>query len=225
MGSALRMRAAIALLASALAGPLTAAEPAKDHPLVGRYDGAVLEGARTGAYDEVGLIRGPLQNWGGARPDLLQAEGKVSLYFYKLPAGRSLLEVQRNYEASLQAKGFEVVFSCGTSNSTCYQPRPGSVATTAPYDFALALDEPEWPRLGKNGDYVRNYFGVSGRYVLARRIGPGGVVYASIALAEHKPEVGSFAFVRVVRARRWKPTRSCSSTPPRCRRAWPRPAA
>ena len=198
---AIPVRIAGALLAVLLATAAQAAEPLRDHPLVGRYEGAVLEGAKTGAYDEVGLIRGPLQNWGGARPDLLQAEGKVSLYYYKLPAGRSLLEVQRNYESSLQAKGFEVMFSCGTSNATCYQPRPGSVATTAPYDFALAFDDPEWPRLGKSGDYVRNAFGVSGRYVLARKSGPGGLFYASIALAEHRPDVGSFAFVRVVESK------------------------
>ncbi|RYE59317.1 MAG: OmpA family protein [Hyphomicrobiales bacterium] len=192
--------AAVALLPfAALTAP--AAEPAKDHPLVGRYEGAVLEATKAAAFDEVGLIQGPLVNWGGAKPDLLKLEGKVSLYYYQLPAERSLLEVQRNYEASLKAKGFDVLFSCGTANATCYKPRPGSVDTTTPYDFALAFDNPEWPRNGKRHDYVRNYFGVSGRYLLARKAGADGTVYASIALAEHKPEVGNYAFVRVVEAK------------------------
>ena len=195
------LRAAAVALALGAAGalPSLAAAPAgKDHPLVGRYEGAVLDGYQAPAFDEVGLIQGPLQNWGGARPELLKLEGKVSLYYYQLPAGRSTLEVLRNYEASLKARGFELLFSCGTANASCYRPRPGSVDTTTPYDFALALDDPEWPRLGQRGDYVRNYFGVSGRYLLARRSTPEGTVHASIALAEHRPEVGNYAFVRVV---------------------------
>ena len=175
-----------------------AAEPAKDHPLVGRYEGAVLDGYKAAAYDEVGLIKEPFQNWAGGKPDLLPVEGKVTLYLYRLPRERSLLEVQRNYESSLKAKGFEVLFSCGTANASCYKPRPGSVDTTTPYDFALAFDNPEWPRLGSRGDYARNYFAVSGRYLLAKKTGPSGTVYASIALAEHNADVGNHAFVRVV---------------------------
>ena len=186
--------AATALLClGALAG-----EPAKDHPLVGRYEGAVLDGYKAAAYDEVGLIKEPFQNWSGGKPDLLQVEGKVMLYLYRLPKERSLLEVQRNYESSLKAKGFEVLFTCGTANASCYKPRPNSVDTNTPYDFALAFDNPEWPRLGSRGDYARNYFGVSGRYLLAKKAGPTGTVYASIALAEHNPDVGNHAFVRVV---------------------------
>lgn len=178
-----------------------AAPPEKDHPLVGRYEGAVLDGTKVTAYDEVGLIKEPFQNWGGGKPELLKLEGKVSLYHYKLPGERSLLEVQRNYEASLKAKGFEVLFTCGTANGSCYRPRPDSANTTTPYDFALAFDDPEWPRLGSRGDYVRNYFSVSGRYLLAKKTGPAGTVYASIALAEHNAEVGNHAFVRVVESK------------------------
>ena len=192
--------AAGALLISASAGSF-AAEPAKDNPLVGRYEGSVLDGYKAAAYDEVGLIKEPLQNWGGGKPDLLKVEGKVTLYLYRLPKERSLLEVQRNYESSLKAKGFEIVFSCGTANGSCYKPRDGSVDTTTPYDFALAFDQPEWPRLGSRGDYARNYFAVSGRYLLARKTGPSGTVYASIALAEHNAEVGNHAFVRVVESK------------------------
>jgi outer membrane protein OmpA-like peptidoglycan-associated protein len=191
----IRLAAAACLL---LATGAFAAEPAKDHPLVGRYEGAVLDGYKAAAYDEVGLIKEPFQNWSGGKPELLQVEGKVTLYLYKLPRERSLLEVQRNYESSLKAKGFEVLFTCGTANASCYKPRPNSVDTTTPYDFALAFDNPEWPRLGSRGDYARNYFAVSGRYLLAKKTGPTGTVYASIALAEHSADVGNHAFVRVV---------------------------
>jgi len=196
-----RPLACLALLPAWIALAAQAAEPAKDHPLVGRYEGAVLEGYKGSSYDEAALIQGPFQNWGGGQPERLKVEGKVGLYAYLLPAGRSLLEVQRNYEASLKARGFELVFACATSDGSCYQPRPGSAPTTTPYDFALAFDEPEWPRLGKRGDYVRNYFGVGARYLLARRAAPEDTVYASIALAEHQPDVGNYAFVRVVESR------------------------
>lgn len=194
--------AGAALLSAAAALlPVRAAEPAKDHPLVGRYEGAVLEAYKGSSYDEAALIQGPLQNWGGAQPDRLKVEGKVGLYYYRLPAERSTLEGLRNYEASLKAKGFERVFSCATSDASCYLPRPNWAPTTAPYDFALAFDDPEWPRLGKRGDFVRNYFSTNARYLLARRATAQGTVYASIALSEHRPEVGNYAFVRVVESK------------------------
>ena len=195
------VRLAAAALSLCLPVHAPAAEPGKDHPLVGRYEGSVLEAVRSNAFDEVGLIQKPFQNWGGGKPELLRLEGKVTLYYYQLPAGRSTLEVLRNYEASLKTRGFDVLFSCGTANASCYQPRPGSGDTTTPYDFALAFDDPEWPRLGKRGDYVRNYFGVSARYLLARKVSDSGTVHASIALAEHNPEVGNHAFVRVVESK------------------------
>lgn len=195
------LKAAALCLGLSWAGWVSAAEPARDHPLVGRYEGSVLEAVRTNAFDEVGLIQKPFQNWEGGKPELLRLEGKVTLYYYQLPAGRSTLEVQRNYEGSLKARGFDVLFSCGTANGSCYQSRPGSGDTTTPYDFALAFDDPEWPRLGKRGDYVRNYFGTSARYLLARKTSDTGTVHASIALAEHNPEVGNYAFVRVVESK------------------------
>jgi hypothetical protein len=191
----IRLAAAACLL---LATGAFAAEPAKDHPLVGRYEGAVLDGYKVMAYDEVGLIKEPFQNWGGGKPELLQARGQDHALSLQAAQGRSLLEVQRNYESSLKAKGFEVLFTCGTANASCYKKRPNSVDTTTPYDFALAFDDPEWPRLGSRGDYARNYFSVSGRYLLAKKTGPTGTVYASIALAEHNADVGNHAFVRVV---------------------------
>lgn len=182
--------------------PSQAAEPAKDHPLVGRYEGSVMEVYKPAAYDEVGLFKEPFQNWEGGRPELLQLEGKVSTYYYRLPAGRSLLEVQRNYEASLKAKGFAPVFSCATSNGSCYKPRPGRPITTDAYDLARALDVPDWPRLGGNSLLpMAHYFEVSGRYVLAKQTDAKGTTYASILLGEGKPAHGNYAYVRVVESK------------------------
>lgn len=180
----------------------SAAEPAKDHPLVGRYEGAVLDAFQSSAYDEVGLIREPIQYWDKSSPNLLKVSGKVLLYYYKLPEGRSLLEVQRNHEASLKAKGFQLKFSCATTDGSCYKKNPDR---ESPYTDVSALanviDTPEWPQIGRGRQFVSNYFDNSGRYVLAQYDGPAGTVYASIALAEGAPGKGNFAFVRVVEAK------------------------
>jgi len=177
----------------------SAAEPAKDHPLVGRYEGSVMEVYKPATFDEVGLFKAPFQNWEGSQPELLKLEGKVSAYYYRLPAGRSLLEVQRNFEASLKSKGFKLMFACATSNGSCYKPRPGRPVSTDAYDLARALDVPDWPRLGGNSLLpMTHYFEVGGRYLLARLVGATGTTHVSILLSESRPERGNYAYVRVV---------------------------
>lgn len=170
-----------------------AAQSGADHPLVGRYDGAELVGEYHAEFDEVGLLTAPMS--GPREPNgagWTTVEGKSSLYYYRLPSGRSTLEVQRNYENSLKSKGFSTRFTCATSNGSCYT---GRYAGTAPYDFANAYDaSPELPRL--EGDFIRNYFRENARYLLATLDRPGGTVHASITLSEHPR--GNYAFVRVV---------------------------
>lgn len=187
----LRRAASVCAIVLLLCG-VASARSGADHPLVGRYAGADLVGETHVEFDEVGLISGPIA---GSRapgaPGWITLEGQSSLYYYSLPSGRSTLEILRNYESSLRAKGFAVVFACATSNGTCYANRRG----TAPYEFANAYDaSPELPRL--NSDFIRNYFGDNARYLLGKLDRPQGAVYASIALSEHSR--GNFAFVRVV---------------------------
>lgn len=168
-----------------------------DHPLVGRYQGSELVGSTSSEYDEVRLISGPIVDT-LQKPDApgwTRLEGAIALYYYRLPTERSSLEVLRNYEASLSAKGFTRVFSCATSDASCYVAREGRVPNTMPYDFALAFDaSPELPRLG--GDFVRNYFGTNARHLLMRATRPEGTVWASVTIAEGSH--GPHAFVRVV---------------------------
>jgi outer membrane protein OmpA-like peptidoglycan-associated protein len=176
------------------------AQAGADHPLVGRYEGSELVGHTHAGFDEVELIDGPIvgPTHGVGAAGWMHVEGSADLYYYKLPDDRSSLEVLRNYEDSLKAKGFATVFSCATSNGSCYEAKTGHTAGTAPYDFANALDaSPELPRLG--GDYIRNYFGTNARYLLAKSAQPEGTVYASIAFAEGNR--GNYAFVRVVQTR------------------------
>lgn len=167
-----------------------------DHPLVGRYDGSELVGRTDAAFDEAQVINGPF--WGASAsgsPGWLRLEGKIALLYYRLPEGRSSLEVLRNYQASLEGKGFLPVFACATSDGSCYAARAGRTTNSGVYDFALALDaNPELPRL--DSDFIRNYFGINARYLLAKLVRPEGTVYVSIAIAEHNR--GNHAFIRVI---------------------------
>lgn len=85
-----------------------------DHPQVPRYDGTCLIGYVERAFDEVALPTGPVIVLDGARqPETSETlEGKSTRLMYLAPAGRSSLEVFRNYERSLAARGFETRFSC-----------------------------------------------------------------------------------------------------------------
>lgn len=194
------LRTALALLA--LSATAHAAVPGTDHALVGRYEGAELVGYSSSEYDEVEVIHEPIggSQRGPAVPGWLRLEGKIQLYYYKLPQGRSSLEVLRNYQSSLESRGFRSVFTCATSDASCYVNIPGrGNGNTAPYDFALALDAaPELPRL--DGDFIRNYFDTNARYLLARRDSAEGVVHASIAIAEDKDR-GNLAIVRVIESK------------------------
>jgi OmpA-OmpF porin, OOP family len=172
-----------------------------DHPLVGRYEGAKLVGHHGVEFDEVEIITEPIggSQRGPAVPGWSKLEGKIDLYYYALPEGRSSLEVLRNYQSSLTAKGFKTEFTCATSDGSCYVNTPGRAADTAPYDLALAFDaSPELPRL--NGDFIRNYFRHNARYLLAKKSDADGTWYASIVIAE-SGERGNFAFVRVIQTK------------------------
>ena len=187
----------IAFLSVACAMAVSAADG--DHPLVGRYEGAQLVGHHASEYDEVALVSGPIVGDVASFADgWTKLEGRSELCYYRLPAERSSLEVLRNYEASLAAKGFARVFTCATSNGSCYLERPGHVTTTAPYDFGNSFDaSPELPRL--DGDFIRNYFGTNARHLLMRASRPEGAVWASVTIAEGTH--GPHAFVRVVTAK------------------------
>ena len=157
-------------------------EGSADHPLVGRYEGAEIVGYQVTEYDEVTVLDGPFDavdtsKWSG--PGFKDIEGRIVLIYYKLPEGRSTLEVMRNYEESLKTKGFSIVFSCATSKGTCFQ----SGEPDSGYHLGSAIGDPlKLPKL--LDDYVNNWFQEGGRYLLARLDRPEGAVYASLYLGE-----------------------------------------
>ena len=128
----------------------------RDHPLVGRYAGSEIVGYRTTAFDEVKIVDGrfdPTKASSLSGAGFKKVEGPQTLIYYKLPKGRSTLEVLRNYEASLGAKSFRIVFVCASSDGSCFErntPDAGHFVGTA-VGNPLTL-----PRLA--GNYVQNWF-------------------------------------------------------------------
>ncbi|WP_245460243.1 OmpA family protein [Mesorhizobium sp. M1B.F.Ca.ET.045.04.1.1] len=177
-----------------MALPVRAAdvEGSSDHPLVGRYEGAEIVGYAVSEYDEANLVEGPFSPTstnGGT--GFKTVEGRSALIYYALPQGHSTLEVLRNYEEGLKAKGFSEVFTCATKNGSCFesgQPEGG-------YLLGQAVGDPlSLPKL--SDDYVHNWFQEGGRYLLARLERPEGAVYAAVYLGESGS--GNVAVVRVV---------------------------
>jgi outer membrane protein OmpA-like peptidoglycan-associated protein len=188
---------AAALLFAFLAGAFASfAAVAQDHPLLGRYGDSKQVGYKVDAYDEARIITGKINERGSTDqngPGWTMLEGKITTLYYILPAGRTSLEAQRNYEASLKAKGFGIVFSCSTEAGTCFNEGayPGLF-------LGLALDgRVDLPKL-QLGDFVRNYFGRgNGRYVYARLDRPGGTVHVSLAFADDESR-GRAVIARVI---------------------------
>jgi OmpA-OmpF porin, OOP family len=88
-----------------------------DHPLLKRYEGSLIIAYSEKAYDEYKLILGKALNPSadasqGKRIDKEQTvEGRMTRITYLAPVGRSALEVAKNYENELKAKGAETLFS------------------------------------------------------------------------------------------------------------------
>ena len=88
-----------------------------DHRLLKRYEGSLIIAYSEKAYDEYKLILGKALNPSadasqGKRIEKEQTvAGRITRITYLAPVGRSALEVAKNYENELKAKGAETLFS------------------------------------------------------------------------------------------------------------------
>jgi hypothetical protein len=92
-----------------LAAPSFAAdlEGSKDHPLLKRYEGSEIIKYEHRKYDGLTIALGKARS----SSELVEArtvEGAITRLTYKVPPGRSSLEVIRNYQKELQSLGFAV---------------------------------------------------------------------------------------------------------------------
>ena len=91
-----------------------------DHPLIGRYEGSTLSLYKTKDYEEENLLLrkvtgADMRANGGKRlngANTMPVSGKSFRIKYDGPRGRSALEVARNLQGNLAAKGFSVLFDC-----------------------------------------------------------------------------------------------------------------
>lgn len=91
---------------------------ASDHPLVGRYEGSVITSYETRDYDEIALPDRAIPAGEDRNPDAWTRDlgGEITSIRYEGPGDRSALEVMRNYQAALEANGFEILFFCRTED-------------------------------------------------------------------------------------------------------------
>ncbi|MDQ0315649.1 OmpA family protein [Amorphus orientalis] len=89
-------------------------EGAKDHPLLGRYEGATITYYTQTAYDELRLPAAKITRANVKDPGSWQIDlsGRVTRIRFEGPPGRSPLEVMRNYQKALEQKGFEIRYFC-----------------------------------------------------------------------------------------------------------------
>ncbi|MEE4314824.1 MAG: DUF4892 domain-containing protein, partial [Desulfofustis sp.] len=111
----------LCLMAAALAGGSAHAdiEGSADHPAVKRYEGAEIIKYNFQEYSDLTIALGKARNSSEIEEEM-RAEGAVTRLTYKIPLGRSPLEVVRNYEQDLQADGFTVLFGGSTNDLGSY---------------------------------------------------------------------------------------------------------
>lgn len=115
---------ALALLAAAclVTAPSRAADtPAadiagsRDHPAVSRFAGSVIVGYRQVDYGALTLPLGKYRDGKFASSD--SVEGQLTQIAYVAPAGKTALEVYRNYQQALAEGGFKVRYECAGDDS------------------------------------------------------------------------------------------------------------
>lgn len=87
----------------------------KDHPIVSRFQGAVLINHGSASYEEVVIPLGPYKSVDGkgyVPAQSVTARGKLFSYSYWGPGDRSDIEVFRNHQQALSKAGFKTLYVC-----------------------------------------------------------------------------------------------------------------
>ena len=149
-----------AFMTAAVAAQDKDIDGSKDHPLVSRYPGLVISAYTFAEFDEFTLPLGKVTDDKPAKTQHL--EGKITRIGYDAPAGRSILEIYRNYESALKKAGFEILWAC-VNNEGCGNGGPTLYA-------AKGSDDWSW--------------GAGQRYLSAKASRPEGDVYVSLHIGQ-----------------------------------------
>jgi outer membrane protein OmpA-like peptidoglycan-associated protein len=173
---------------------------AADHALVGRYEGSVVAFYQSKAFEELKL---PAKAQERTDKDKAQWQvdlaGKLTSIRYEGPAGRSILEVMRNYEAALRAKGFDIKFSCkgakecspGRSASSFWDAGRAQVGMPNTWDTIVYLLA-ERPAGGDKGKVTVGMLGVETKAGNTSPVMP----HVAMTIVEARPmEAGKIAVV------------------------------
>lgn len=181
------------IAASALGATLACAasawadlEGSADHPLLKRYEGSTIVGYSTKAFDEYVLPLGPATgiNSLARLTKSERLEGRVTRITYLAPAGRSTLEVLRNYESELRQIGFRTLFRGADAELGNASSFTSSFADAAGYRKI-----PVGSNLGTIADHA--LWSTDERYLAARWERPEGVVHVAVyLLALHQQSLG-----------------------------------
>ena len=144
----------------------------QDHPLLSPYPGSKIQTRSLREFDQTELPLGP--NIGGKFKQAMQLEGKITAIKYNNPAGRSTLEIIRNYRAALGQAGFQILFACDLAE----------------------CGKASIPVATKTLGYFNPYHPQSNtRYLAAKLERPAGDVYVAIHVTDYNP---ASTFVNVI---------------------------
>lgn len=154
---------------------------AHDHPLITRFAGSSIIGYQQVSYDKAVLPLGPIKPGTSrqfAASDM--AEGRITRIAYEAPAGKSVIEVYRNFAQAMANAGFKTRFEC--AGESC-----GNGADFSDIEIQPLLD----PMHARNA-MSRALYAVDGdmRQLTARLDRPEGRVDVSLLVAqadEHQP--------------------------------------
>lgn len=104
---------------------------AKDHPLIKPYAGSGPPSREFFEFDESTIPLGPTTK-DGILTKSQRLEGKITKLNYANPAGRSTLEIFRNYETALKQGGFEMLYACIAQPPTAGPDSCGPGTATVP---------------------------------------------------------------------------------------------
>ena len=143
------------------------AEDGKDHPLIGRYDGSKIDKYKQSDFDEVKLLNKIYneKSNGLNTENSMTLQGKTTLIRYSGPKGRSALEVAKNYEAGMLAKGFRTLYNC--ANEAC-----------------MANNSKWTNHLGEAVDTKGYLYAKGVRHMLMKLTRPEGDVYATVTVGD-----------------------------------------